>query len=263
MWRYIASLLFAIPCCAQFMPTPGPGPYPLSGSPPTWSLIQSPQKFSCTFTDSATSHTCTITSSAVAAGDGVAVLSTMFYYGMSTGPTGAPSYTSTSGDSSLAACGTGTNKFGIVFNTVAQNYIVQACAVTTSAVGGGSSWTVTMATPHVFSGSTSAIDIVLVEFKKSAGTIAIDAQNNTSSSSCTSCAAPSLTIGGANDYIVAVATLDNSITNPSSPWTNPTATETTYVLSGWVGALNQTSYTAPAFTQSPTGYAVLSVIAFK
>jgi hypothetical protein len=62
MFRLLASLFFAIPCLAQFAPTPGPSPlFPLSGGTPgSWTMAQNNAEFSgCSAT---TSCTVTLTS---------------------------------------------------------------------------------------------------------------------------------------------------------------------------------------------------------
>jgi hypothetical protein len=264
--RRLLPLILLLASCASAQIVPIGSVGVAGAALPSFSIVQSTQKFSCTFATSASTHTCSVTVTSTGVGHGIIVASSMFYNGLTTT---APSYASTSGDSSLVHC---PSPYGQVLETTTggNDFTVQDCAYTTSSVGGSTSFTVTMNTPNQNTSTSSSIDIQFVEFSKSSGTIALDTQNGTSyspTSTCgtspqPACSFPSLTLTGSNDYIFLQCILDNSFSALSSPWTNPSNVELTNVGGGFFGALNQTSYTAPSLSQT-SGYATLSAIAFR
>jgi len=125
-----------------------------------------------------------------------------------------------------------------------------------SATGSVTAITVTL------SGSGGAWATIVSEFKSDAGTAIYDTSLTKTDTTCTSCATPALTLTGANDLVVELAAAGQSITTPfiGSPYTNPSIQPNG---DGWAGALNVTSFSAPSWTQSPTGVLSGAAIAFK
>jgi len=82
------------------------------------------------------------------------------------------------------------------------------------------------------------------------------------SSSSTSNPAPALTISGTNDAFVQFAFAQNSMTGAISGGYTNNADATTDGV-GCATLVNQSSYTAPNWTQSPAGTASVGVLALK
>jgi hypothetical protein len=113
--------------------------------------------------------------------------------------------------------------------------------------------------PHANAGN---LDVELYEVHRSTGTATYDTGSaSTTLTSCTSCTPPSITLAGP-DF---VATWGGFFQVPSisSPYSNPNDIDNVNVFGGFAGALNQSSYSAATWSQSPADVAAISTVAFK
>ena len=130
-------------------------------------------------------------------------------------------------------------------------------AYETSNSGGLSYITVTRGN----SGTPTFFGLTIVEIKWiGSGSVALDAIGNPNggSNSCSSCTGSSFSsLSGTNDGMVQELDVDNTPSSPSSPYvllTNP---------KNWLVCMGCTTTSAPTFTQSPAGQALVPALAFK
>ncbi len=234
-------------------------------APPSFALVQHPNNFTCAFTTAAATHSCTLTGiTSTVAGQGIAVASAIF----DQAPSGnAPTIASVTGDTSLVHCTTPNPVYQTVYIAGTNGNAALDCYETTSAVGSTTAITVTWNTPGQTGTPFTYIDVELVAFSKSLGSISVDTTgtSDNSGANCTTCTGPPLTLTGSNDFIFQFVAMDNpNITGPGAPWTNPIDYDQNNVTAAFAGALNQTSYAPPTWTTSgTTGYFISGAIAFK
>lgn len=220
-----------------------------------WTVVQHPNFFTCTGSTSG-NHGCTVTATATGANHLLILLSAAFE-----GQTGtnhiAPTFVSASGDSTWTHC---PNSYAHLEYTT-NSFENTDCAYVLKSAGGATSFTFTWSFPATT--NAYAIDVELLELSVPGGTFFFDADNNTTSASCSSCVAPSVTLGGNGEYIATWIAQQQSITSISAPYTNPAADiENVDVAGGFAGAINQSSGTGPTWTCT-AGAAAMSTIAFK
>lgn len=105
---------------------------------------------------------------------------------------------------------------------------------------------------------SNGMRVWLFESKWSGSSVAFDNTNNASDSACTSCAAPSLTISGTNDFVVQIGNPLDAMSAISGGYTGDFS-------SGWGAAYltGVASYSAPSWTQGASMAASVGVIALK
>lgn len=208
----------------------------------TWSLLHAN---TCNTTCSDASTTCAVTVASTTAGSTLAVVVYTVNSLTVTGSTGGTFV-------HCPSCAGGTSGTGFMDG----GYIL-------SATGGTTSATVTI------SGTTSTTPWLacILEYSSSLGTAIFDTSNSTADTTCTTCAAPALTLSGSNDLIIQAVTCTNTCATSAtagfigaSPYTNPAVFPGG---DGLGGGLNVTSYTAPNWSQSPTGAVRVLAMAFK
>jgi hypothetical protein len=106
--------------------------------------------------------------------------------------------------------------------------------------------------------------------KQLSAAIDTEAAGNNSGSTCTTCTAPALTLGGSNDYVLQWIADDDQAGPPfgvasiSSPYSNPfDNSDSTVLTAGLAGAINQSTYSQPTWTLQQTAKVSMSVIALK
>jgi len=104
-------------------------------------------------------------------------------------------------DTTLTHCPT-SPATGQIWTPVTNNSYGTDCYYILNSAGGTNSFTATV--NFQASATSAAVNVYVVEISKSSGSITIDteAAGNNSGSTCTSCVAPSLTLGGSNDYVL-------------------------------------------------------------
>jgi hypothetical protein len=203
----------------------------------TWTLIQHLSNFTCS-TDS-----CSKTGVTTTAGDLLVLCSAI--------EATSPSFSSASGD------GTWTHPAGVAG---VQGIIATDCVYRLSATGGTG-----LTINFTWTGSSPiGSDIEFYEVRRSTGTATYDVGNKTTSSDCTSCTGPALTLTGSSDFIAQIGNFVRSFTAPGAPWTNPSDLDNGGNLdAGFLGALNQSSGGAVTWSQSPSAAASMSALSFK
>ena len=203
----------------------------------TWTVVQHPNNVTCSFSGSG-AHTCAVTSSATTAGNLLILLSSAF------NNNGEPTFSSASGDGTWTHCpGAAAGN-----NTVSTSWLVTDCAYRLSATGGATSesftWTISLGTTEL------DVDVELIEVHRSTGTATYDSDNTATSSSCSSCVGPTVTLSTSSDYIAQWGAFDNATpTSISSPYSNPfDNNDTGNVFGAFAGALNQSSGAGPTWT---------------
>ena len=260
MTRFILVLLLILP---QGTVTTGPtktaGPTVIQtgiggGGAITWTLTQH---------SAAIVHCSTVSSCAGTlpgndtAGDLVVVMGAWFVNGGA-----APVFSSISGSETMTHC---PSQAGSV-NPSGSILLDTDCAYILSAAGGFSSFTFNL------TATTNDIDIYVLEFARSSGTASIDTCGAggaiacvATSTSCTTCTGATPTITGNADVVMTWAAFGQVPTGVASPYnTSPSPVlDTTNVEGGFGWSLSQTSANAASWSQTPTGAASLSTIAFK
>jgi hypothetical protein len=224
----------------------------------TWTVVQHPNKFTCSNSGASGSVSCTMTVTSTTAGNALVFASALFWG--STNGNQAPtsvSATGNSGDTTFTHCPNG--YASEQYST--HNYENVDCYYIASATGGATSVTFTWTLQSAVS-ATDNIDIEFIELHRSSGTPVIDTTNNAVSASCSSCTAPTLTLSGTSDAIVQFIASPNAISSISGSYTNPTDIDSTNVLGAFAGAMNQSSGTGPTWTVT-TGGVAMGGIAFK
>jgi hypothetical protein len=221
----------------------------------TWTLTQHPHNFTCSGTSSG-NVACTVTATSTGAGHLLILLSSA-YEGQNAGNNTAPSYVSASGDSTWTHCPS--SYANIQYST--NNFEATDCAYVLSSAGGATSFTFTWSYPT--GTQFSNIDVEFLEVVRSTGSATYDTGNNTTSSCATSCAGPTLTLTGSSDYIAQWTGADATINSVSGAYTNPADIDTSNVVGGFAGALNQSSGTGPTWSVTSGGGSALSGLAFK
>jgi hypothetical protein len=227
----------------------------------TWTLVQHPNNLTCTSTTTATTQTCTVSTTSTGSAHGLIVFTSIFE--QTTGSGHAPTLNGITGDPGLTHCPAA---YVAAFVSATNSNAAVDCDYVTSSTSSETSFTVTWNTPSLAASPNVFIDVEFYEVSKSSGSISLDTTNNTSTASCnTSCTGVSLSLTGSNDYIAQGTAFDNpTVSGPGSPWTNPVDLDQTNVTSAFVGALGQSSGTAPTFsTSGATGYFVAGACALK
>jgi hypothetical protein len=239
MRKHLLSFLIASTLLSQTFPAPGPNvphvPHALVSS--AWTLVSS--------TTSNTSCIYTTNNCDVVATIGAGHLLVFYSYTNS-----AVSYSSATGDSfthcpaSAASSGSG-------------SYSVD-CAYVLSAAGGTN-----VAYTFTWSGNTSGIVVILLEYSYSGGSITYDTGNGATVG--TNSSGPPLTLSGTDDVIVQVNAAPCTPTGISgAAYTNPSFLGDAAHLGAIAGATNQTSYSAPAWTSACSYFSTaVSAVAFK
>ncbi len=139
------------------------------------------------------------------------------------------------------------------------------CATFQTGAGVGDIWYVLSSTSGATtvtcneSGSPSFHGCEIIEYSYTPGPISLDSSNSGALASCTSCASPTMTITGTKDVFVGEIVPANACSAISGAYTNPAD----FISgTGYAGAINQTSYTAPNWTCS-AGTASAVIISFK
>jgi hypothetical protein len=234
----------------------------VSGGGVSWTLVHhssSSYNFSCTGTSTGTAA-CSVT--ATVSGGDLLVFASTLYFGYGSGVL-QPTYGSASGDT-FTHCPSAA--LGVIKETTGGGaYILTDCAYVLSAAAQTSH-------TYTFNWTTSSgggitpqwwLDVDLLEYHRSTGTAAYDAANNTNSSSCTTCAAPSSLSISATDVVIQWGGFDNVPSAISGAYTQPADFDSSNLYGAYAGALNVTSYSAPSWTQASAGNYAGSVIAFK
>jgi hypothetical protein len=226
----------------------------------TWTLIQHKNNFTCSGTASGT-NACAVTVTSTTAGN-VLVVASAIFWGSSTG-TNAPSFvsaTGNSGDTSFTHC---PSAYGEL-NYSGHNYEAADCAYIASATGGATSVTYNWNTQSA-SGNAWNIDVEFLEFHRSSGSPTIDTSNNATSSACTTCTAPTLSLSSGSDVIVQFVSVFNTLSSVAAPYaTSPSPDlDSSNVFGGFAWALNQSSGTGPVWTASSSGSIAMGGVAFK
>jgi hypothetical protein len=239
------GFLCSVPAPAHQVRIPGPGG--ASGGV-TWTVVQHPNNFTCTPTGSG-NKSCSVTSSATAAGNLLILLSSAF------GTNGKPTFVSASGDGTWTHC-PAANAF---LNYTSTDWLVTDCAYILSATGGATTETFTWNYPS----GAGDIDVELLEVYRSTGTATFDANATATNLSCSHCAAPSVSISGSSDYIAQWVAFSQDIVSIDGAYSSPFDLENSNVEGGFAGALNQSSGTGSTWTMNVGGAAALSGVAFK
>lgn len=230
-----------------------------AGGGKTWTLVQHPKNFTCTFATGAVTAPCTVTSSATTAGNLLVLIGTMFV----SGPVGVPGGggNSASGDGTWTHCPSqlaAENYSGV-------NWEASDCFYITSATGGATSEIFTWAygSNSSFGGS---VDAELLEFHPSSGGATYETCGGggstactTTSASCSACTGPTTTVTGTDVVVVANAN-ENDCTAVASPFNVSPSPDVDNVnvfgLFGW--SLSQTSGNAASYTCTAGGAAMLA-----
>ena len=222
--------------------------YPAAGV--TWTLVQHPSNYTCSWSTGLTTTTCTVATTATTAGNLLIIMGAVFvtHSGVPTSPT----YTSANGDT-FTHC---PNSHADIAGTVTRQTI--DCYYVLSAAGAATSLNMII-NPHTHAGDMS---VEVFEVHRSTGTAVFDTDNNTTNASCTSCNGPALTLTG-TDFVAVSGSFEDVPTAINSPYTNPTDLDNHAVFGGFGGALNQSSYTTSIFTQTSAGKVALASTAFK
>jgi hypothetical protein len=225
-----------------------------------FTLVQAPSNIACSSLTTATTHTCTVNTKAIGAGNGLLVMTTLFEDGTNGSP---PSYNTVSGDSALVHC---TGGGASIERTTTGNYSAVDCAQTSTATGGGTSITITWNTPAL-TGTYLAIDVVVFEFRKNnGGVIAFDTANTSTTASCSSCTGPTLSLTGTNEFTVqSWADFADPIAGPTTGVyiQNPVLVDQGNVTSGFAFYLQATAGTAMTTTQNSATVYAANAVAFK
>jgi len=241
-----AVLLFASPSSSQHVsPMHNKG----AAGGVTWTVIQHPHNFTCSFSASGT-HACTVTNTQNTTAGNLLILHSSSYNN-----NGAPVFVSASGDGSWTHCPSAAASE----NYSSTNFLVADCAYILSATGGAATVT--------FNWSTSLgagnIDVELIEVHRSTGAATYDTDGTATSASCSSCVGPTLTLGGSSEFIAQWGGFANAAPSAiSGAYSNPFDTDNANVFGAFAGALNQSSGTGPTWTVTAGGSAMAGV-AFK
>jgi hypothetical protein len=220
----------------------------------TWTVSQHPRNFTCS-ASAAGNLACSVTATSTGAGHLLILASSSFELQTGTNHT-APSFVSASGDSTWTHCPASYSHIEYITN----NYQAGDCAYILSAAGGATSLTFTWSFPATTTAAN--VDVEFYEVIRSTGTATYDTGNTATSASCSSCTAPTLTLGGSDDYIAQWLSQGGGISSVASPYSNPFDNDTSNVFGAFAGALNQSSGTGPVWTCTAGG-AALSGVAFK
>jgi hypothetical protein len=110
-----------------------------------------------------------------------------------------------------------------------------------------------------FAAGSSFRGCEVIEYSYTPGPISLDTSNSSVSASCTACVAPALTISGTKDVFIGSLVPAASCSSISGAFTNPAD----FVSgTGYAGAINQATYTAPTWTCS-AGAVSMNMIGFK
>jgi hypothetical protein len=263
MKDFITWMLMGVVSCALvFMParalSQGATTAAIVNSPPpsgggggvTWTVVQHPSNYSCGVGGSG-NQSCSVTSSATTAGN-LLILTSAAYNNTGTSPT----FVSASGDGSWTHCPASQSHVNLAVSETAD------CVYILSATGGATTETFTW---NFTTGTSIGIDVELYEVHRSTGTATYDTGGGTTSlTSCSSCSGPSISLsGGVTDFVATWGGFSNTPSAPGSPYTSPADVDPINVAGGFAGALNQSSYSTPVWTQSPASYAAISAVAFK
>jgi hypothetical protein len=230
-------------------------------TPHPFAKIQSPSNVTCSGNISPSSQTCVVTATATTSGHGLlALLSARIVESTGSNPT-QPAFVSMTGDSAWTHCSAGL--IGAA-NNPANAWQVTDCAYITSSTGGATTFTWT----ESFAGFTTggySMDVTLIEFSKSNGAIIFDTGNSTSSSACTSCGGPAITLTGTSEYIFdwMSSSGGTAISISGAQYTTPFITDLSNVEGAFAGAINQSSAPVNTWTSTPSGMVAMSRIAFK
>lgn len=217
----------------------------------TWTVIQHPFNFACGGTGTVNILNCTVTASAITAGN--AVLFSEAIYGA--GAVTPPSFNYASGDNFTHCPAVQT---AVQYTT--EGWETADCFYLLSAAGGNTSFTFSV--NFYQTGPSYGMDAHLVEIHRSTGAAVFDTSALATRISCTNCAGPTLELGG-SDYVYVFAAVGSTPSAVSSPYTQPQDLEPLLVEGVFAGAVNQTSYAVPLITQSPAASAAIGVIALK
>lgn len=200
----------------------------------TWSLVQHPTNTSCS-----ASTTCAVTLTSTTAGQ----LAIFTAAGL---PNVTHISTVTAALGTFVDCSNCNSHPDTSGDNIDQGYILSI---------NGAQTTVTITLSTAASGTWFAsVDI----YSSTLGAALFDISGSTAIASCTSCAGQSLTLTGSNDVIVQGTSTLGTVSAISAPYTNPNDA----VAALCAGAINQSSGTAPTWTQSSSTMAV-SAMAFK
>lgn len=208
----------------------------------TWALVQHPKSASC----SGASASCTVTLSQNTTASTLLTVWVGIY-----SSTSGIKIASVSGGGSWNLCSG--SACAATISCCGANVMTDQ-AYNTAATGGAASVTITVDSAP---GNTWTAGVN--EYSYSGASKSYDGGNNTTSTNCTSCAGPTLTMSGNNDVIVQTIAQGNTITAISAPYTNPDDSTT----SGMAGAINQATYSQPTWTQNAVAPAAMSALAIK
>lgn len=226
--------------------------HPTSGGA-VWTVIQHPSNYTCTAPTTGSTQTmaCTVTATPITAGNAILLLSSIF--GASTV---APTFTSATGDSTWTHC---PSAYATASNTLGRE--TTDCAYVLSATGGGTSFVFTWTGTGV-SSSHYFMDVELIEVHRSVGTSTLDASNGSTASNAATRVGPVCSLSSTSDYVAQWIAETESVTAISgASYTNPFDLDSTNVVAGFAGALNQSS--APAQTWTTAGDASGDVAAMS
>jgi O-glycosyl hydrolase len=223
---------------------------------PTWTVRQTaPNSCSSTPGSTGVTVTCTATfASTIIAGHNLFSLQSM-----STADTNTPQqpvHNATTGDSDTwTNCPSSVQSaIQVLYRAAEHVWVVTNCDYVGSATGGGTTVTSSY-TMNSSQNSGSAVDIVAVEAFPSTGSMAIDAGNTLTSSSCAaSCNGAAISsISGTSDLVLTWAASGVSFSGINAPYSPAIYTENNSVQGSFADALNQSAITTPVWTTTPGG----------
>jgi hypothetical protein len=257
----VLSLLLTFAHLGQYVP-------PAHSHPPTgtWTLVQHPNKFTCSGTTPG-NLACSVTVTSPVAGHLLVMLSSSFE-GTTVAST-VQAFVSASGDGTWTHCPAGARTSATGVSTPNQEFEATDCAYILSATGGATS--VTFTWNFQSNTSTANIDVEFLEYARSGGAATFDTQGIVSNANCfgsggSACIGPALTLAGGNELVLQWISQANGVTSISGgAYTNPFDNDATNVFGAFAGALNQSTATAQTWvtTGSSGGYTAMSAIAFK
>ncbi len=168
------------------------------------------------------------------------------------------SYSSITGEGGWTVCPAGV--VNVVNDDMTQVYSAD-CAYKLSAAGG-----VTSLTWNWAGGTPNGTVFELIEVSRSSGSWTYDTGNTATPTTCTTCAGPTLTLTGSNDYIVQYASTLQVIASVSGSYTDPTDLYQDGIDStsaGFAGKKETSSGASVNWTVAPADTLATGAVAFK
>jgi hypothetical protein len=224
-------------------------------------LVQHPNNFTCN-SSTPGNLACAVTlTQSIGAGHVLLMLTASWLKGT----TSTASYVSaSSGDgSSWTQCPSayhGSINFG------STQWMDTNCAYVLSSTGGGSATaTITLSAPT--GATTFSVDAEFLEIAPTAGSTAVlETQTTayTTSSSCSPCVGPALSLAGSDDYVAQwIAQGDATTFSIGGAYTNPIDVDANDVDGAFAGALDQSSAGAQSWTVNAADMASMSAVAIR